>query len=126
VARSPDRAGPGATYTLHRARSNCSARASSAAVAITSRLAVPQGIRRRLCATKAEGAISGASPTRVRDEGRPLGIGLQDQVPNHLKLQRSRVFVVMRWVVISGNTASLLLASFLRKMSLFREKSRLK
>ena len=33
-------------------------------------------------------------PCCVRDEGRSLGIGLQDQVPNHLKLQGSRVLVV--------------------------------
>ena len=34
------------------------------------------------------------TPCCVRDEGRSLGIGLQDQVPNHLKLQGSRVLVV--------------------------------
>jgi hypothetical protein len=33
-------------------------------------------------------------PCCVRDEGRSLGIGLQDQVPNHPKLQGSRVPVV--------------------------------
>jgi len=30
----------------------------------------------------------------VRDEGRSLGIGLQDRVPNHLKLQGLKVLVV--------------------------------
>ena len=33
-------------------------------------------------------------PCCVRDEGRSLGIGLQDQVPNHPKLHGSRVRVV--------------------------------
>lgn len=30
----------------------------------------------------------------IRDEGWPLGVGLQDQAPNHLELRRSRVGVV--------------------------------
>jgi hypothetical protein len=30
----------------------------------------------------------------MRDEGRSLGIGLQDRVPNHRKLQGSKVLVV--------------------------------
>jgi len=30
----------------------------------------------------------------TRDEGRPLGTGLQEQVPNRLKLHGLRVFVV--------------------------------
>jgi len=29
-----------------------------------------------------------------RDEGRPLGVGLQEQAPNHLKLHGLRAFVV--------------------------------
>jgi hypothetical protein len=33
-------------------------------------------------------------PCCVRDEGRSLGIGLQDQIPNHPKLHGSRVLVV--------------------------------
>jgi len=33
-------------------------------------------------------------PSCIRDEGRSLGIGLQDQVPNHRKLLRSRALVV--------------------------------
>ncbi len=30
----------------------------------------------------------------IRDEGWPLGVGLQDQAPNHLELHRLRVGVV--------------------------------
>ena len=30
----------------------------------------------------------------IRDEGGPLGVGLQDQAPNHLELHRLRVGVV--------------------------------
>jgi len=30
----------------------------------------------------------------MRDEGRPLGVGLQEQAPNHLKLLWSRAMVV--------------------------------
>ena len=30
----------------------------------------------------------------IGDEGRPLGVGLQDQAPNHLELHRLRVGVV--------------------------------
>jgi len=33
-------------------------------------------------------------PCCVRDEGRSLGIGVQDQVPNHLKLLGSKALVV--------------------------------
>ena len=33
-------------------------------------------------------------PCCVRDEGRSLGIGLQDRIPNHLKLLEPRVLVV--------------------------------
>ena len=33
-------------------------------------------------------------PRCTRDEGRPLGAGLQEQAPNRLKLRRSRAFVV--------------------------------
>src|SRR5262249_61224968 len=33
-------------------------------------------------------------PCRVRDEGRSLGIGLQDQIPNHLKLLGPKAPVV--------------------------------
>jgi len=30
----------------------------------------------------------------MKDEGRPLGAGLQEQAPNHLKLHWSRAIVV--------------------------------
>ena len=33
-------------------------------------------------------------PCCMRDEGRPLGTGLQDQVPNHLELRGSKALVV--------------------------------
>jgi hypothetical protein len=33
-------------------------------------------------------------PCCVRDEGRSLGIGLQDRVPNHRKLRGAKVLVV--------------------------------
>jgi hypothetical protein len=33
-------------------------------------------------------------PCCVRDEGRPLGIGLQDRVPNRRKLRGAKVLVV--------------------------------
>ena len=53
-------------------------------------------LRGRLCATKAERTITGTSsmPCCVRDEGRSLGIGLQDRVPNHRKLRGAKVLVV--------------------------------
>ena len=45
-----------------------------------------------------ERAIRGRRVKKARryamDEGRPLGIGLQGQVPNHLKLRRLRSGVV--------------------------------
>ena len=48
---------------------------------------------RRLCATTARGGyhvtINSWQPCCTRDEGRPLGLGLQDQGPNHRKLRRS-------------------------------------
>ena len=37
------------------------------------------------CATRALEVISVRNCTR--DEGRPLGVGLQEQAPNHLKLR---------------------------------------
>ena len=47
----------------------------------------------RLCATTARGGchvtINSWQPCCTRDEGRPLGLGLQDQGPNHRKLRRS-------------------------------------
>ena len=33
-------------------------------------------------------------PCCIRDGGRPSGAGLQEQAPNHLKLQRSKADVV--------------------------------
>ena len=33
-------------------------------------------------------------PCCMRDEGRPLGTGVQAQVPNHLELRRSKAIVV--------------------------------
>ena len=46
-----------------------------------------------LCATTARGGchvtINSWQPCCTRDEGRPLGLGLQDQGPNHRKLRRS-------------------------------------
>ena len=44
------------------------------------------------CATSALGVISVRNCTR--DEGRPLGVGLQEQAPNHLKLRWLRARVV--------------------------------
>src|SRR3954468_1642680 len=45
-----------------------------------------------LCATTARGGyhvtINSWQPCCTRDEGRPLGLGLQDQGPNHRKLRR--------------------------------------
>ena len=38
--------------------------------------------------------VCSGTPCRVRDEGRSLGIGLQDQIPNHLKLLGSKALVV--------------------------------
>ena len=50
-------------------------------------------ICRRPCATTARGGyhvtINSWQPCCTRDEGRPLGLGLQDQGPNHRKLPRS-------------------------------------
>src|SRR3954465_4232853 len=47
----------------------------------------------RLGATTARGGyhvtINSWQPCCTRDEGRPLGLGLQDQGPNHRKLRRS-------------------------------------
>ncbi len=40
-------------------------------------------------------ALPGKEVSRcTRDEGGPLGAGLQEQAPNRLKLRRSRAFVV--------------------------------
>ena len=39
-------------------------------------------------------AVESMQPCCVRDEGRSLGIGLQDQVPNHLKLLGPKAPVV--------------------------------
>ena len=50
-----------------------------------------RAVRGRLCATTArKGGRDGhlKQPCCTRDEGRPLGIGLQDQVPNHRQLLR--------------------------------------
>src|SRR3954463_2747769 len=53
----------------------------------------PCPVRRRSCATTARGGyhvtINSWQPCCTRDEGRPLGLGLQDQGPNHRKLRRS-------------------------------------
>lgn len=50
-------------------------------------------LRGRPCATTARGGchvtINSWQPCCTRDEGRPLGLGLQDQGPNHRKLPRS-------------------------------------
>src|SRR5207245_351819 len=48
-------------------------------------------LRRRLCATTAQKggrhvAANWKQPCCTRDEGRPLGLGLQDQGPNHRML----------------------------------------
>ena len=52
-----------------------------------------RALRGRWCATTARGGyhvtINSWQPCCTRDEGRPLGLGLQDQGPNHRKLRRS-------------------------------------
>ena len=52
-------------------------------------------LRGRLCATSAKTAqrVAGARNCTT-DEGRPLETGLQEQVPNHLRLLWSKAMVV--------------------------------
>src|SRR3954447_4583161 len=53
----------------------------------------PSSVMPMTCATTARGGchvtINSWQPCCTRDEGRPLGLGLQDQGPNHRKLRRS-------------------------------------
>jgi len=56
---------------------------------------VPDQIRRRLCATSTKTTERAAGVRNgTTDEGRPLGTGLQEQVPNHLRLLWSKAMVV--------------------------------
>jgi hypothetical protein len=47
----------------------------------------------------------------IRDEGRPLGVGLQDQASNRSKLRRLRVVVVN----VGGKVAALTAAGAIRE-----------
>ena len=40
----------------------------------------------------------------MKDDGRPIGIGFQEQVSNHPKLQRSKVVVVSVGDKVQGDT----------------------
>src|ERR1022692_4674648 len=51
-------------------------------------------LRRRLCATSAKGRGGPNVCNCLIDEGRPLGTGLQEQVPNHLRRLWSKAMVV--------------------------------
>ena len=95
--RLQDRLGRGVTSPGQCLPALCAGRLVHAGSATVPTRSVLAGtLCRRLCATKAEGTITGTSPRPccVRDEGRSLGIGLQDRVPNHRKLQGTKVLVV--------------------------------
>src|ERR1035441_2896609 len=51
-------------------------------------------LRRRLCATSAKGRGGPNVCNCLIDEGRPLGTGWQEQVPNHLRRLWSKALVV--------------------------------
>ena len=53
-----------------------------------------QPVRGRLCATSAKGRGGPNVCNCLIDEGRPLGTGLQEQVPNHLRRLWSKAMVV--------------------------------
>src|ERR1700724_2493131 len=63
-------------------------------------------VRRRLCATSAKGRGGPNVCNCLIDEGRPLGTGWQEQVPNHLRRLWSKALVVSREGKGLGRTRS--------------------
>ena len=80
---------------LERAENDQPGRPLLAAVgAETAGAARRQQLCRRLCATSAKGRGGPNVCNCLIDEGRPLGTGLQEQVPNHLRRLWSKAMVV--------------------------------
>src|SRR5207248_935471 len=63
-------------------------------------------LRRRSCATSAKGRGGPDVCNCLIDEGRPLGTGLQEQVPNHLRRLWSKAMVVSAEGKGPGRTGS--------------------